>query len=140
MSQQRQPKVEARFALIMPGNPYDDFLYNHTDGFEFLKNLWSYSQLSSYFSRGDNTKFCSESTNYYCMYCFMSYMYFDYFQVLGAMFYAESLHRPQTSIQILNATEHEGCDKWGGGTPINGSVSLIRPGIGVLTTPHKNAI
>ena len=44
------------------------------------------------------------------MHCFMDC--FDFFQVLGAMFYAESLHRPQTSIRILNAIEHEGCDKW----------------------------
>ena len=46
MKEQRKHKIEARFGLCMPKNPYNNILFDHVDGFEFFSFLWV--QISSY--------------------------------------------------------------------------------------------
>ena len=36
MKEQSEHKIEARFGLSMPINPYNNILFNHIDGFEFF--------------------------------------------------------------------------------------------------------
>ena len=36
MKEQSYHKIEAEFGLSMPKNPYNNFLFDHTDGYEFL--------------------------------------------------------------------------------------------------------
>ena len=40
MKEQRWHKIEARFGLRMPKNPYNNLLFDHIDGFEFFKIFW----------------------------------------------------------------------------------------------------
>ena len=55
MKEQSKHKIEARFGLSMPENPYSNLLFDHIDGFEFFLNfLGSKFGLSSPTSRGDN--------------------------------------------------------------------------------------
>ena len=36
MKEQSKHKIEAKFGLRMPKNPYNNLLFNHIDGFEFF--------------------------------------------------------------------------------------------------------
>ena len=36
MKEQSKHKIEARFGLSMPKNPYNNLLFDHIDGFQFF--------------------------------------------------------------------------------------------------------
>ena len=40
MKEQSQHKIEARFGLSMPKNPYENLLFDNNDGFEFFSIFW----------------------------------------------------------------------------------------------------
>ena len=40
MKEQSEHKIEARFGLSMPKNPYNNLLFDHIDEFEFFLIFW----------------------------------------------------------------------------------------------------
>ena len=57
MKEQSKHKIEARFGLSMPKNPYNNLLFDQIDGFEYFLIFWgSQFELSSPTSRGGNCR------------------------------------------------------------------------------------